>query len=127
MAVVSLQRGEDTMQQNPMTTTSQECAGQIAYLLQQAQRECRIDTGQVNDPKAQALFETVAEVLGGTIKVLNDYRLGIEQAWQSTGYTTQAGAAPPTTSDLAVDVDAAKPPPRVNEILPHEHGQQRPS
>jgi len=52
-------------------------------MLQQAQQECRADIGRVSDPKAQALFETIAEVLGGAMKALEDYQNRSEPAWQS--------------------------------------------
>ena len=54
----------------------------IANLLQQAQQECRVDIGRIDDPKAQALFETVAEVVGGLLKALEHYQTGSELAWQ---------------------------------------------
>ena len=53
-------------------------------MLQQAQQECRADIGRVSDPKAQALFETIAEVLGGAMKALEDYQNRSEPAWQSS-------------------------------------------
>jgi hypothetical protein len=37
---------------------------------------------QVNEPKAQALFETTAEVLLGLKKAYEDYKGGGEKAWQ---------------------------------------------
>jgi hypothetical protein len=37
---------------------------------------------RVNDPQAQALFETIAEVLGGARKALNDYEARNEPAWK---------------------------------------------
>lgn len=42
-----------------------------------------ISTGCEWDPKAQALFVTAAEVIGGTRKTLNDYLPGSESVWQS--------------------------------------------
>lgn len=42
----------------------------------------RQDIGQVDEPKAQALFETTAEVLIGLRKAYEDYAKGGEQAWQ---------------------------------------------
>ena len=41
----------------------QQHAAHIAQMLQSAQQECRADVQRVSDPKAQALFETIAEVL----------------------------------------------------------------
>ena len=62
----------------------QQHAQRIAQMLQQAQQECRADIGRVSDPKAQALFETIAEVLGGAMKALEDYQNRSEPAWQSS-------------------------------------------
>ena len=71
------------MQQHEAGMTPQQHAGRIAQMLQQAQQECRADIGRVSDPKAQALFETIAEVLGGAMKALEDYQNRSEPAWQS--------------------------------------------
>jgi hypothetical protein len=72
------------MQQHEAQMLPQQHAQRIAQMLQQAQQECRADIGRVSDPKAQALFETVAEVLGGAMKALEDYQKGREPAWQPT-------------------------------------------
>jgi len=42
----------------------------------------RDDVKKVQEPKAQALFETTAEVLQGLIKAYNDYENGTEPAWK---------------------------------------------
>ncbi|MCL4304212.1 MAG: hypothetical protein KJ077_51490 [Anaerolineae bacterium] len=42
----------------------------------------RQDVGKVNEPKAQALFETSAEVLNGLAKVFEDYEKKNDQAWR---------------------------------------------
>jgi hypothetical protein len=70
------------MQQNEAQMLPQQHAQRIAQMLQQAQQECRADIERVSDPKAQALFETVAEVLGGAMKALEDYQKRSEPAWQ---------------------------------------------
>ena len=62
----------------------QQHAGRIAQTLQQAQHSCWADIRRVSDPKAQALFETIAEVLGGAMKALEDYQNRSEPAWQSS-------------------------------------------
>jgi len=113
------------MQQNEARKSPQQHAQWIAHLIQEAQNECRADIERVDDPKAQALFETLAEVLGGAIKALDDYRGRTERAWQDTGYRTQAGTRTPTVTDMAVDVDASEPPPPLTEVLPHS--QEKPS
>ncbi len=41
----------------------------------------RGDIGEVSDPRAQALFETAAEVLTGLQKAFLDYGQRNEQAW----------------------------------------------
>lgn len=71
------------MQEHEARMTPQEHAGRIAGMLREAQQECRADVGRVDDPKAQALFETVAEVLGGAMKALDDYRTRAEPAWRA--------------------------------------------
>ena len=71
-------------QHNEAGMTPQQHAGRIAQTLQQAQQECRADSGRVSDPKAQALFETVTEVLGGAMKALEDYQKRNEPGWQPT-------------------------------------------
>jgi len=112
------------MQQNEATMTPQQHAQHIAQMLQQAQQECRADSGRVSDPKAQALFETIAEVLGGAMKALEDYQQGNERAWRaSTSQHSGSPAAyehsasqstePPVVTDMAVDISKNEPPPKL--------------
>lgn len=42
----------------------------------------REDVGKVDDPKAEALFETTAEVLGGLVTAYEHYEEKNEEAWQ---------------------------------------------
>lgn len=42
----------------------------------------REDVSKVGDPKAQALFETTAEVLGGLVKAYEHFERGAEEAWR---------------------------------------------
>ncbi|MBW7923737.1 MAG: hypothetical protein H3C59_03225 [Burkholderiaceae bacterium] len=56
-------------------------AGQIDELV----RHLRDDANQVVEPKAQALFETSAEVLIGLRTALSHYRQGSEPAMRPTG------------------------------------------
>jgi len=42
----------------------------------------RDDVGKVTEPKAQALFETSAEVLTGLVKAFDDYEKKNEAAWR---------------------------------------------
>ena len=43
----------------------------------------REDVGKVTEQKAQALFETSAEVLAGLVKAFNDYEKKSEAAWRT--------------------------------------------
>jgi hypothetical protein len=43
----------------------------------------REDVGQVSDPRAEALFETAAEVLGGLGKAFSDFEQRNEPAWRA--------------------------------------------
>lgn len=124
------------MSQHDTQTSPQQHALRIAAMLQGAQQECHNDSSQVNDPRAQALFETLAEVLGGAIKALNDYQQGNEPAWKSASSNAQSGqsaaqarpsrTATPSLTDFAVDVDAAEPPPRLYTDIPgHKELQEQ--
>jgi hypothetical protein len=44
----------------------------------------RQDVGKVSDPKAQALFETTAEVLSGLEKAFEDFEHRAEPAWKTS-------------------------------------------
>jgi len=48
-------------------------------MLDEAVRHCREDIGKVGEPKAQALFETTAEVLNGLIAAYDHYEKGAEE------------------------------------------------
>ncbi len=63
-------------------TGPRQRAGEFEQRLRAIQSELRQDGAQSGDPKSQALFETLAEVLGGAVKALDDYRKGSEPAWQ---------------------------------------------
>lgn len=120
------------MQKTETTMTPQEHAQHIATMLQQAQQECRADVGRIDDPKAQALFETVAEAVGGLMKALEHYQAGSEPAWQpSTSTHTAAqrptvehtpegqrlppqGTQPPVVTDMAPDISEKYPPPKMH-------------
>jgi hypothetical protein len=43
--------------------------------------ELRSDVSGIHDPRARALFETAAEVLGGLEKAFHDYDKKAELAW----------------------------------------------
>jgi hypothetical protein len=50
--------------------------------LEDLAQHMREDVAKINEPRAQALFETSAEVLGGLIKALDHYERGSERAFQ---------------------------------------------
>jgi hypothetical protein len=50
-------------------------------MLEDVVNHAREDIGKIEEPKAQALFETSAEVCLGLIKALQDYESG-EPAWR---------------------------------------------
>ena len=54
----------------------------IRRMLGEAEEHARRDAGLVEEPRAKALFETTAEVLGGLAKAYEHYREGAEAAWQ---------------------------------------------
>lgn len=45
----------------------------------------RSDVDKVNDPRAQALFETTAEVLTGLRTAYEHFEQGSEKAWRKAG------------------------------------------
>ena len=55
---------------------------QQAERLRQTVQHLREDVGKVQDPRAQALFETAAEVLAGLEKAFRDYEAGTERGWK---------------------------------------------
>ena len=55
----------------------------IKARMRQLIEHLREDVGKVTEPKAQALFETSAEVLAGLVKAFDDYEHKSEKAWQT--------------------------------------------
>lgn len=54
----------------------------IKGMLREAMDHVREDVDKVSDPKAQALFETSAEVLGGLIAAFEHFAQRGEEAWR---------------------------------------------
>lgn len=54
----------------------------IKGMLRDAMDHVREDVSKVSDPKAQALFETSAEVLGGLITAYEHFEQKSEPAWR---------------------------------------------
>jgi hypothetical protein len=128
----SNKEGETGMQKTEAYMTPAEHAQHIANLLQQAQQECRADIGRIDDPKAQALFETAAEVMGGLLKALEHYQTGSEPAWQHSSGKQETGQRPKmehmpesqrlppqgpqplVVTDMAADISEDHPPPKLH-------------
>jgi hypothetical protein len=55
----------------------------IKARMRQLIEHLREDVGKVTEPKAQALFETSAEVLTGLVKAFDDYARKSEVAWRA--------------------------------------------
>ncbi|HUI15396.1 MAG TPA: hypothetical protein VL048_18205 [Xanthobacteraceae bacterium] len=64
-------------QQNP-----HHHVGKIAGRFQELIDHLRSDVRKIDDPRAKAMFETSAEVLGGLKKAFSDYEAKNEAAWR---------------------------------------------
>jgi hypothetical protein len=56
----------------------------LKQMLTEVIEHARKDVAKVNDPKAQALFETTAEVLGGLKKAYEHFEQHAEGAWKAS-------------------------------------------
>jgi hypothetical protein len=54
----------------------------IKRMLEDTAQHAREDVAKVDDPRAKALFETTAEVLGGLRKAYDDFEKKNEAAWR---------------------------------------------
>lgn len=66
---------------NSSSTDPRDHAENIQAVLQGLVEHLRNDVDKISDPKAQALFETAAEVLAGLGKAFEDFRSRAD-AWQ---------------------------------------------
>jgi hypothetical protein len=55
----------------------------LKQMLNDTANHAREDVLKISDPKAQALFETTAEVLKGLVKAFEDFEQKSEPAWKS--------------------------------------------
>ena len=62
----------------------------IKHMLDDLTKHLRDDVAMVNDPKAKALFEVSAEVLGGLQKAFADYEQKNEAAWREPSATSRS-------------------------------------
>jgi hypothetical protein len=79
-----MERPMADMQTNPPTNSAdpREHLRWIRSNLDSLAQHARADVDRVREPKAQALFETTAEVLMGLSKAYADYEKGNERAWK---------------------------------------------
>jgi hypothetical protein len=54
----------------------------IKTMLKEVSEHAREDVAKVTDPKAQALFETTAEVLQGLVQAYDHFEQKSEAAWR---------------------------------------------
>jgi hypothetical protein len=73
-----------TIENNPIHHTK-KIKGQMRQLIE----HLREDDEKIIEPKAQALFETSAEVLTGLVKAFDDYEQKSEAAWQPKSKTPE--------------------------------------
>jgi hypothetical protein len=73
-----------TVENNPIHHTQK-----IKVQMRQLIDHLREDVGKVTEPKAQALFETSAEVLTGLVKAFDDYEKKNEAAWRTDPAATR--------------------------------------
>lgn len=60
----------------------------IKQMLTETLELARKNVGKVSDPKAQALFETTAEVLAGLKKAYEHFEQRAEGAWKASAVST---------------------------------------
>ena len=79
----------------------------IRGMLSDVRNHLREEVSKVEDPRAEALFETTAEVLGGLITAYEHYERGAEEAWRvrdlrgrSTSLYRDVAAIPPDASGM---------------------------
>jgi hypothetical protein len=79
------------LENNPIRHTHK-----IKAQMRQIIQHLREDVGIVTEAKAQALFETSAEVLAGLVQAFDDYEKNTEQAWRAAPMTARSkGSSPP--------------------------------
>jgi hypothetical protein len=71
-----------TATQSDVSVDPRQHTTNIKRMLKEIITHVRQDTDRVRDPKAQALFETTAEVLQGLITAYEHYEGRAESAWR---------------------------------------------
>jgi hypothetical protein len=68
--------------QTAAKTDAHRHAADIEAMLDDVIQRARRDIGDIDDPRAKALFETTAEVLIGLKTAFDHYEQGTEEAWR---------------------------------------------
>src|SRR4051794_34151368 len=76
------EEGDSNLMTQHTANKTQENLQAVVNKLDELIREARAQGGTEQEPKAQALFETTAEVAIGLKKAYEDYAKGGERAWQ---------------------------------------------
>jgi hypothetical protein len=66
----------------------------VQRMMRELMDHLRADVRLMQEPKAQALFETSAEVLGGLLKAFDDYEKKSEEVWQKSQIVRPIGPQP---------------------------------
>lgn len=70
------------MANSTLTNSTSQSLANVTQELDNLIKSVRNELANVSEPKAQALFETTAEVLLGLKKAYTDYKGGSEDAWR---------------------------------------------
>jgi hypothetical protein len=92
-------------------TNPEQQAQHIHHLLAQAQQACKTDSSNISDPGAQALFTMLAEILGGAMKVLQEYQHQ-KQTWQKE--------QPEPGRLITIDIDQVEPSSKAAAAVPYD-------
>jgi len=79
---ISITEEEMMTQQQEQTQDPRRHVQNVQQKLEDLIRHLRQDVGRVDDPKAEALFETTAEVLGGLKTAYQHFSRRSEEAWR---------------------------------------------
>lgn len=69
-----------TVMPNEETSNPQQHTTNVKQMLNDVIHHPREDVGRIEEPRAEALFETTAEVLGGLVKAFDHYESKADEA-----------------------------------------------
>ncbi len=98
-------------QQHAGPRTPEQQARHISDLLAQAQQACKMDSSHVSDPRAQALFTMLAEILGGAMRALQTYERQ-ELRWHKEQQEPER--------QVAIDIDQIEPSSKAAAAVPYD-------